>query len=82
MQSKGECCFFLSSFNLGPAGLWEAVGGKRLSFFFSYGQNHDSLWLTVLRAVETTPAKKKKDYNPRSGQFQGAEKNRRARDMT
>lgn len=35
-------------------------GERDYLFFFSYGQNHDSLWLTVLRAVETTPAKKKK----------------------
>lgn len=75
--------FFLSSFNLGPAGLWEAVGGKGLLSFFPYGQNHDSSWLTVLHALQTTPAeKKKKGYNPGLGQFQGAEKNRRARDMT
>lgn len=34
--------FFLSSFNLGAAGLWETVGGKGLLlFFFSYDQNHD-----------------------------------------
>lgn len=52
--------FFLSSFNLGPAGLWEAVGGKGLLSFFPYGQNHDSSWLTVLHALQTTPAEKKK----------------------